>query len=167
MLEPHRDQIILFPVIAGVPIHPGNNSNTFTTCKTQAGLPRHSLTLSPRNDGVNSIAVAQQMKVPKSSTHIQMKQPCVYIVTNKRNGTLYTGVTSDLIKRVYEHKKGRTQGFTQRYGCKRLVWYELHETMEFAILREKQLKAGSRKKELALIEATNSTWRDLYSEILG
>lgn len=107
------------------------------------------------------------MKVPKSSTHILMKQPCVYIVTNKRNGTLYTGVTSDLIKRVYEHKKGRTQGFTQRYGCKKLVWYELHETMEFAILREKQIKAGSRKKKLALIEATNSTWRDLYSEILG
>lgn len=72
-----------------------------------------------------------------------MKQPAIYIMTNKRNGTLYTGVTSDLTQRVYQHKNGLTKGFTSRYGCKILVYYELFDDMENAILREKLLKAGS------------------------
>jgi putative endonuclease len=81
-----------------------------------------------------------------------MKQPCVYIVANKRHGTLYTGVTSNLPKRAFEHREGLVEGFSAKYGCKILVWYELHETMIEAITREKQVKAGSRAKKIALIE---------------
>ena len=91
-----------------------------------------------------------------------MKQPAVYIITNKRKGTLYTGVTSNLVKRVYEHKEGVVPGFTKSYGCKRLVYYETHESMENAITREKQIKSGSRDKKLALIENMNPKWDDLY-----
>ena len=94
-------------------------------------------------------------------------QPAVYIVANKRNGAIYTGVTSDLPKRTWEHREGVVEGFTKRYGCKLLVWYELHSTMEYAIAREKQVKAGSRKKKLALIEAQYPQWRDLFAEICG
>lgn len=94
-----------------------------------------------------------------------MKQPAVYIVANKKNGTLYTGVTSMLAKRIYEHKEGIIHGFTKKYDCTLLVFYELHETMESAILREKQIKAGSRKKKLQLIETINPNWTDLYKEI--
>jgi len=78
------------------------------------------------------------------------KQPCVYIVANKRNGTLYAGVTSNLPKRAFEHREGTIKGFSARYSCKMLVWYELHETMVDAITREKQIKAGNRAKKLAL-----------------
>ncbi len=95
-----------------------------------------------------------------------MKQPAVYIVTSKRNGTLYTGVTSNLTQRISEHKDGIRGGFTKKYGCKTLVFYELHETMESAILREKQIKAGSRKKKLELIEKQNTQWEDLYDDLL-
>ncbi len=91
-----------------------------------------------------------------------MKEPCVYMMANQRNGTLYVGVTSDLPKRGYQHRNGLVSGFTKTYGCKLLVWYEVHETMESAILREKQIKAGSRAKKLTLIEALNPEWRDLY-----
>ncbi|MEO8724094.1 MAG: GIY-YIG nuclease family protein [Sphingobium sp.] len=86
-------------------------------------------------------------------------------MANKRNGTLYTGVTSDLPQRAWQHREGVVEGFTQRYDCKMLVWYERAETMETAILREKQLKAGSRTKKMMLIEALNSDWKDLYDEI--
>jgi putative endonuclease len=95
-----------------------------------------------------------------------MKQPCVYIIANRRNGTVYVGVTSDLITRAYEHREGLAPGFTRRYGCKTLVWYELHETMISAIEREKQLKAGSRKKKLELIEGMNPEWTDLYDTLV-
>lgn len=94
-----------------------------------------------------------------------MKEPAVYIMANKRNGTLYTGVTSDLVARVWQHKNGRA-GFTSRYGCKKLVWFELHGEMLQAISREKQIKAGSRRKKLALIEALNPDWRDLFENIV-
>ena len=93
-----------------------------------------------------------------------MKQPAVYIMANRRNGTVYTGVTSDLVKRVWQHRE-ELGGFTTRYGCKLLVWFELHGSMESAILREKQIKAGSRPKKLALIEAMNPGWRDLWPTI--
>lgn len=92
-------------------------------------------------------------------------QPAVYIMANKRNGTTYIGVTSDLVARAWQHREGVVDGFTRRYGCKLLVWFELHATMEYAITREKQLKAGSRKRKLALIEAENPQWRDLFAEI--
>lgn len=95
-----------------------------------------------------------------------MKQPAVYIMANKRNGTLYTGVTSNLAQRVWQHKEGCTSGFTRKYGLKALVWFEVHSTMETAIAREKQIKSGSRRKKLVLVEATNPAWRDLYAEIV-
>jgi putative endonuclease len=98
-------------------------------------------------------------------TAVMEKLPCVYIVANSRNGTLYTGVTSDLPKRIHEHREGVVDGFTKRYRCKLLVWYEVHEEMETAIAREKQIKAGSRKRKLALIEALNPRWRDLFPDI--
>ena len=94
-----------------------------------------------------------------------MKRPAVYIMASRRNGTLYTGVTSDLVKRVWQHREGQVEGFTKRYGCTKLVWFELAETMEAAIGREKQIKAGSRLKKLALIEAANPDWNDLYGTI--
>jgi len=97
---------------------------------------------------------------------IYMKQAAVYIVTNKRNGTLYVGVTSNLIQRVYQHKEGIIPGFTQKYGCKMLVYYEIHSNMECAITREKQIKGGSRKKKLRLIEDMNPNWHDLYFGII-
>ncbi|MGH8617407.1 MAG: GIY-YIG nuclease family protein [Burkholderiales bacterium] len=95
-----------------------------------------------------------------------MKQPCVYILASKRNGTLYVGVTSDLIKRVWEHKEDVVPGFTRRYGVHRLVWFKVHETMDAAITREKQLKEWQRQWKLKLIEESNPDWRDLYSEIV-
>ena len=96
-----------------------------------------------------------------------MKSSYVYIMTNKKDGTLYVGVTSDLIKRVYEHKNGLCDGFTKKYGLKTLVYYEECEEITAAIAREKQLKAGSRKRKIDLIESMNSNWLDLYPELLG
>jgi putative endonuclease len=94
-----------------------------------------------------------------------MKQPAVYIMASKRNGTLYTGVTANLGQRVWQHREGVVEGFTKRYGCKLLMWFERHETMDAAIAREKQIKGGSRAKKLALIEAMNPDWRDLFEDI--
>ena len=91
------------------------------------------------------------------------RQPAVYIMASKRNGTLYLGVTSDLIKRIWEHKNGEILGFTKRYGVHQLVWYEWHQEMESAILREKRLKSWKRAWKLELIEKTNPEWKDLYS----
>jgi len=95
-----------------------------------------------------------------------MKQPCVYILASRRNGTLYAGVTSDLIKRVWEHKNDFIEGFTKRYGVHMLVWYEAHETMLSAIAREKAIKEWKRRWKLELIESSNSGWRDLYPDLL-
>ena len=91
-----------------------------------------------------------------------MKSPAVYIMASRRNGTLYTGVTSSLAQRVHAHRTAATPGFAARYGCRLLVWYEPHEDMAAAIAREKQLKGGSRRQKLALIEAMNPDWHDLY-----
>jgi putative endonuclease len=95
-----------------------------------------------------------------------MKQPCVYIMANRRNGTLYTGVTSNLPKRAFEHREGLVAGFSKTYGCKILVWYELYDSMYEAIAREKQIKAGSRAKKLALIESLNPAWKDFYETLI-
>lgn len=95
------------------------------------------------------------------------KIPCVYILASHRNGTLYTGVTSNLSKRILEHKNGIADGFTKKYGVHQLVYYEVCPSMEAAIMREKQIKAGSRKKKLALIESLNPGWRDLFDEATG
>jgi putative endonuclease len=94
-------------------------------------------------------------------------QPSVYIMTNQRNGTLYIGVTSSLIQRVWQHKHGVIEGFTKKYGLHVLVWYELHATMESAITREKALKFWKRIAKLRIIEQMNPDWLDLYPEITG
>jgi putative endonuclease len=91
----------------------------------------------------------------------------VYILASKRNGTLYTGVTSSLIKRIWEHKNNVVQGFTQKHGVHDLVWYEMHATMDSAIQREKAIKNWQRAWKLKTIEETNPQWRDLYPELLG
>jgi predicted GIY-YIG superfamily endonuclease len=86
-------------------------------------------------------------------------------MASKRNGTLYTGVTSALIRRVHQHRTGVAEGFSAKYGCKILVYYELLDRMEDAIAREKKIKAGSRAKKIALIERLNPSWNDLYETI--
>ena len=86
-------------------------------------------------------------------------------MASRRDGTLDIGVTSDLIKRAGEHKTGCVPGFTRRYDCKLLVWYERHERMDEAITREKQIKAGSRARKMALIETMNPVWRDIYDDL--
>ena len=95
-----------------------------------------------------------------------MKQGYIYIMTNKKNGTLYIGVTSNLVQRVYQHKNHLVDGFTKRYALELLVYYEPYEDITAAIEREKQLKAGSRKKKVELIELVNSNWQDLYPVII-
>jgi putative endonuclease len=94
-----------------------------------------------------------------------MKHPCVYIMASQRNGTLYTGVTASLPHRANQHRTGATPGFTKRYGCKLLVWYEFLPTMPEAIAREKQLKSGPRSAKLRLITAMNPDWADLYETL--
>jgi putative endonuclease len=92
--------------------------------------------------------------------------PCVYLLASQRNGTLYTGVTSDLVKRVWEHKHHAVEGFTAKYGVHNLVWHEMHETMESAIKREKAIRNWKRAWKINVIEATNPHWRDLYNDLL-
>ena len=87
-------------------------------------------------------------------------------MASKRNGTLYAGVTSNLVQRAFQHRNGLAEGFTKRYGGKLLVWFEVHVTMEHAIAREKQIKGGSRATKLKLIEVGNPEWRDLYPTIV-
>ncbi len=94
-----------------------------------------------------------------------MKNYYVYILSSKRNGTLYTGVTSDIVKRVYEHKNGLVEGFTKKYNIHNLIWYEAHESAESAINREKQIKKWKRAWKLKLIEKENPKWIDLYESI--
>ena len=96
-----------------------------------------------------------------------MIQPAVYIMTNGRHGTLYTGVTSNLLQRAAQHRDGGIPGFTKRYSCKLLVWYEWLPTMPDAIAREKQIKGGSRARKIAPIERLNEEWRDLFPGLVG
>jgi len=95
-----------------------------------------------------------------------MKEPAVYILTNRPNGVLYIGVTSDLVKRIYEHRQGFVDGFSRRYRLKKLVYYERYESMEEAILREKRMKKWKREWKIFLIEELNPEWKDLYAEII-
>lgn len=96
-----------------------------------------------------------------------MKQPAVYILASRRNGTLYVGVTSDLTGRVYEHKSDSVDGFSKRYGVHLLVWYELHQDMFSAISRENTIKKWKRRWKLELIERSNRDWNDLYPDIIS
>lgn len=93
------------------------------------------------------------------------KRPCVYILASQRNGTLYTGVTSDLVKRIWQHKNKVHEGFTAKYNIQMLVYFEAHETMPAAIQREKQIKKWNRQWKINLIEKENPHWRDLWDDI--
>jgi putative endonuclease len=93
------------------------------------------------------------------------KEPCVYIMASRRNGTLYTGVTSDIAQRAFDHRTGALPGFTRRYGCRLLVYMEFFPSMDEAIDHEKRIKGGSRADKLQLIETANPQWRDLYDEL--
>jgi putative endonuclease len=120
-----------------------------------------------RNDGEREIGYSPCLRCSlRQFVFPAMKQPCVYIVASQRNGTLYTGVTSNLPKRAFEHRNGLVKGFSSRYRCKMLIWYEPHETMIDAITREKQIKAGSRARKLLLIEELNPDWNDLYDTLI-
>jgi putative endonuclease len=94
------------------------------------------------------------------------KQPCFYLLASKRNGTLYVGVTSDLVKRVWEHKNDVVEGFTAKYGVHLLVYYEMHADMLGAITREKQIKKWDRSWKLKLVERNNPEWKDLWPEVI-
>lgn len=94
-------------------------------------------------------------------------QPCVYTLANRRRGTLYTGVTSNLLARVAQHKTKVADGFTRRYGIDKLVWYEMHDSMTSAIAREKAIKEWQRVWKIELIENTNAEWRDLYPGLIA
>jgi len=94
------------------------------------------------------------------------RRPAVYIMTNRKDGVLYTGVTSNLLARAWQHRQ-KLHGFSARYRCDKLVWFEPHGDMASAIAREKQIKAGSRARKIALIESDNPEWRDLFSELAG
>ena len=91
----------------------------------------------------------------------------VYLLASERNGTLYLGVTSDLVKRIYEHKHDLADGFTKKYGIKMLVWFEMTNNISVAITREKQIKKWNRLWKLRLVDQSNPEWRDLYSDIVG
>ena len=96
-----------------------------------------------------------------------MRTPCVYILASKPKGVLYIGVTSNPVQRIWQHKNDVVEGFTKRYRIHRLVWYEVHETMESAISREKALKKWNRAWKIELIEKDNPLWLDLYDRICG
>ena len=96
-----------------------------------------------------------------------MKPGYIYILFSQKNGTLYVGVTSDLVRRVYEHKTHAVDGFTKNHYVDKLGYYEVYDDIASAIVREKQLKGGSRQKKIALIENMNPEWEDLYESILG
>jgi putative endonuclease len=95
-----------------------------------------------------------------------MKQPCVYLLASRRNGTLYVGVSSNLVQRIWQHKNDLAEGFTKEHGVHTLVWFEQHVSMMSAIAREKTIKGWLRAWKLALIEAENPQWRDLYDDIV-
>ena len=103
----------------------------------------------------------------KQSPSPSTKQPAIYIISNAYNTTLYTGVTSNLPQRIHQHKNKTADGFTKKYNCDKLVYFEIFDDMDNAITREKQIKGGSRQKKIDLIESKNPEWKDLYDEIVG
>jgi putative endonuclease len=114
--------------------------------------------VTPAKAGVHDVAHRGKIRA--------MRHACVYILANKRNGTLYVGVTNDVVRRVWEHKSDVVEGFTKRYSVHRLVYAEFHETMPLAIVREKQVKKWRREWKIELIERDNPEWRDLYEDMV-
>ncbi len=127
------------------------------TCARVGGYKKNVI---PAEAGIQSFP-----SFPRRRESRNMKKFYVYILCNKRNGTLYTGVTSDIVKRVYEHKNDLVEGFTKKYNVHHLVWYEIHESAESAIVREKQIKKWKRAWKLKIIEKENPQWIDLYKSI--
>ena len=119
----------------------------------------------PAHAGIHWTIRYGNLHTSGSPAIIYMRIPCVYLLASKRGGTLYIGVTSDLKQRVWLHKNDMVEGFTKRYRVHDLVWYEVHETMEDAIIREKALKKWHRAWKIHLIEKTNPTWKDLFNDI--
>ena len=132
-------------------------------CSAEIPMGEQGISANLKEQGGSHLSFRQKPESREASVN---KQPAVYILASKRNGTLYIGVTSDLVKRIWEHKNNIVEGFTKRYGVHQLVWYELHESMESAIVREKRLKEWKRKWKLELIESTNPNWQDLYLKIV-
>ena len=146
-------------------------ASAVTKCEASAGVtpPRHSGGRRnpgpPRHSGGNRNPVNYAFRTTTSPCPVS-KHPCVYILASRRNGTLYVGVTSDLVKRVWEHRDNLAEGFTKRHGVHTLVWFEQHATMESAIAREKAIKEWKRRWKLDLVEQQNPEWRDLYTDIV-
>ena len=124
-------------------------------------MTSHSAVKNPAKAG---IAPAFDFRV---SHELLMKQPAVYLLATGKRGTLYIGVTSNLVARTWQHREHLVEGFTKRYSVTMLAWYELHGTMESAILREKQLKKWNREWKLRLVQESNPEWRDLWDDIAG
>jgi putative endonuclease len=103
----------------------------------------------------------------RSAADPGVRAPCVYILASHKKGTLYVGVTSDVVRPVWEHRSGEIAGFTEKYSVDHLAWFEMHPTMNGAIAREKQIKKWNRAWKVRLIEGENPEWRDLYPEIIG
>jgi putative endonuclease len=115
---------------------------------------------------VSVAGIQDSEDIQKGGLKMMAKNPAVYILANKKNGTIYIGVTSNLVKRVWQHRMNIVGGFTNTYQVHLLVYFEFHRTMKSAILREKQLKRWKRNWKLKIIERENPTWRDLYDEII-
>lgn len=116
--------------------------------------------------GSDPESIIQCLQTKLYNNRKKMQNSYIYIMTNKPNGTLYVGVTSDLIKRVYEHKNGFVEGFTKKYKTKKLAYFEVLDSIEDAIAREKQLKNWKREWKVALIEKENMEWKDLYDGLV-
>jgi putative endonuclease len=121
--------------------------------------------MTPAPYGYPHTGLLRRRLLAMTGNGIMGKQYCVYIMTNKRNTVLYTGVTSNLARRVFEHKNKLIDGFTKRYNVNKLVYYEIFDDVNYAIAREKQIKGGSRKKKIDLIENVNKDWKDLYTTL--
>ena len=119
----------------------------------------------PAFAGMTNRSHSRASENPVDVVNSTMGQYYVYILASKRNGTLYIGVTNNLVRRVWEHKNDVVEGFTKKYGVHQLVWYEVADTPGTAIAREKQLKKWNRAWKLKLIEEKNPKWKDLYQEI--
>lgn len=103
----------------------------------------------------------------KQESRVKVRQYYVYMLASRKNGTLYIGVTNDLLKRVYEHKNNLIEGFTNKYSVHNLVYYEQHNDIGKAITREKQIKKWKRQWKIELLELDNPEWKDLYTELMG
>jgi len=130
---------------------------------TNTGDCHASLAMTPSHFAMAGLA--KSAGATSGTMEVASKQYYVYIMTNKRNTVLYVGVTNDLIRRIYQHKEKLADGFTTKYNIVKLVYYEVFEDIQNAIVREKQIKAGSRQKKVQLVNGINKEWRDLYDAL--